>query len=314
MKKIIILALAAAGVAYGGAKLYLHHRVGEEVDAALKAMSAFVDVEYANISSTLSGELTLDDVKVRLPGARDEIHMARIGIDTPSFLSLLDLKELARSPMAGSRDMPGYVGVLWEDVSVPAMSDYYETMYRTSIAALGVDDADEAATECVGKYGSFSPRALAGLGYRELIMSGRVIVRQQDGQFGLELESDIDDMWDMTGSVTLVGNMLSMPRLENLRLEVTDRSLNARIGRYCAERGLSPEETAAAQLAAFNYVGESLGMVFDEYLLDPYAEFIAGKPTLVVTAEPHQPVSFAQFDLYKPSDIPALLNLTASTN
>ena len=54
------------------------------------------------------------------------------------------------------------------------------------------------------------------------------------------------------------------------------------------------------------------GIEFDEYVLDPYKEFIGGKSTLVVTAKPNEPITISQIDLYKPSDVPALLNLEAT--
>ena len=36
-----------------------------------------------------------------------------------------------------------------------------------------------------------------------------------------------------------------------------------------------------------------------------------GKSTLVITAQPTNPIAFSQIDLYSPSDVPALLNLAA---
>ncbi len=59
-------------------------------------------------------------------------------------------------------------------------------------------------------------------------------------------------------------------------------------------------------------IGEENGIEFDDYLIDPYMEFIVGKSTLVVTAKPNVPIAVSQIDLYKPSDVPALLNLKAT--
>ena len=97
-----------------------------------------------------------------------------------------------------------------------------------------------------------------------------------------------------------------------MRLEMTDRSLNERVADYCARRGLSAEEILQAQLDAFKFIGVENGVEFDEYVLDPYLEFIGGKSTLIVTARPNEPVAMSQIDLYKPSDVPALLNLEAT--
>ena len=93
---------------------------------------------------------------------------------------------------------------------------------------------------------------------------------------------------------------------------MTDRSLNERVSEYCEQLGLSPEETLQARLDALHFLGESNGIVFDEYVIGPYKEYLAGKTTLVVTAQPANPVNLTQIGLYKPSDVPALLNLSAT--
>ena len=95
-------------------------------------------------------------------------------------------------------------------------------------------------------------------------------------------------------------------------MEYTDRSLNERIRRHCANTGLTKDEIITAQLDAFKAFGVDNGIEFDEYVIDPYVEFLNGKRTLVITAEPTEPVALSQIDLYKPSDVPALLKLEAT--
>ena len=96
-----------------------------------------------------------------------------------------------------------------------------------------------------------------------------------------------------------------------MRFEYEDRSLNKRVQRYCGQRGLTPEQTLQAQIAAFQFMGKQNGIVFDEYVMDPYKEFLGGKDSIVITARPTEPVSLTQIKLYNPSDVPALLDLTA---
>ena len=129
-------------------------------------------------------------------------------------------------------------------------------------------------------------------------------------------------MFDLDASLTLAGNMIEemskglryRPKLSSMYIEMTDRSLNQRVAKYCAQRGLSEAQTLKAQLDSFKFVGEENGIEFDEFVLDPYTEFLNGKSTLVVTARPSEPIAISQIDLYKPSDVPALLNLEASAH
>jgi hypothetical protein len=46
-------------------------------------------------------------------------------------------------------------------------------------------------------------------------------------------------------------------------------------------------------------------------VLIPYQKFLAGGSKFILTAEPNEPINLSQIDLYKPEDVPALLNLSA---
>ena len=319
MKKAIIFVLLLGGVAFAGTKWHMHKKVGDSVDIAVLMMAPVVEITYEGVSSTLSGELTVDGVRARVTGFNDEIVIDRMGIDTPSFLSLLALADITSNPQAVASDMPEYFGFIAEGVRMPVNADYFREIYKMKLAALGVEDAGDPAAECVGKYG-FSPTALAGLGYSEQVVSVAVIFRQQDSRFVLDISSSADQMWDVDMRMTLVGDMVTelakgtayRPRMSDLRIEYADRSLNERVRKYCASRGLTDDEIIAAQMDAFEFIGQANGIVFDEYMVGPYEEFLGGKTSLVITAKPNEPVSLSQLKLYKPSDVPALLDLTAT--
>ena len=315
MKNFIIWAILIGALGYGGAKFYLHSEVSDAMDMAVLMMSPYANVEYDGVGSTLSGELTIDGVRIRIDGYTDDLTIDRIGIDTPSFLSLISLSDLSSK---GPDAMPEQIGFLIEGMRIPANADYYKDLYEFSLAARGAENADSAAAECTGKYG-FSPVALSALGYQDQVMSMYMSIRDEESRFSFDMQVSMDDMWDMDANVSLAGNMVvemmkgpaSQPRLRDMHVEFTDRSLNERISKYCEQRGLSAAETLRAQIESFEFVGETYGIEFDQYMIDPFKEFVLGKSTLVVTAQPSNPVAFSQIDLYKPSDVPALLNLAA---
>lgn len=319
MKNLVIWAIVLVALGFGGAKWYLHNEVDDAMEMAVMMMSPFARVEYSGVSSTLSGELTIDDVTVLVDDFRDPIHIDRIGIDTPSFLTLLSLADFQEMATAGS--MPDYVGFLVEGVRVPVDADYFGKLHSMRLAQLGVDDAEAPAAKCVGKYG-FSPEALRQLGYDQQVLSFRTRLRHDEAGFYFDVESDMDDMWDVQASVSMAGTFTSAisrgsqyrPKLSELWMEFTDLSLNERVTEYCGRLGLSPEEIFQAQIEAFRFIGEQNGIVFDEYMMEPYEEFLNGKSTLTITARPHEPVGLSQIGLYKPSDVPALLNLSATAH
>jgi hypothetical protein len=316
VKNLLIFLVVVAAGGYLGAKWYLHREVGRTVDTAVLMLSPYAEVDYEAVDSTLTGELAVEGVRVRLDGFGDTIVIDRLGIDTPSFLSLIRLTDLAaQQPDA----MPEYFGVVLEGLHIPAGADYYTKLYQLALEGRGVTEAEDAAVECTGRYG-FSPRALDELGYREQAISASVTVRNQEGRYTFDVGMNLQEMWDLTASITLDGDLMTevsrgkgyRPRLSGMRVEMTDRSLNRRVAEYCVRRGLSADQAVDARVESFRVMGRQYGIEFDDYVLGPYRDYIGGKSTLVVTARPNKPVAFSQIDLYKPSDVPALLNLEAT--
>lgn len=315
MKNFVIWALILAGLGYGGAKLYLHSKVGDTMDTAVLMMSPYADLEYDGVRSTMSGELTIEGIRVKVHEFRDDIYIDRIGIDTPSFISLLQMTDYMSMQGNG---VPDSFGFLVKGLRVPTDADYFDEMYELTAAMRGNKEANDAASMCTGKYG-FSPEVLNELGYSEQVISMSMNVKNQGGRFSVQVQSDIENMWDIDANLTLAGDLASVmingasyrPRLSDLTIDYTDRSLNDRVRKYCSRLGLTNEQTLKAQMDAFEFYGETNGIVFDEYMLEPYAEFLAGKDRIVITAKPNEPIAMSQIDLYKASDVPALLNLEA---
>lgn len=318
MRNLVIIALLIALGGYFGIKWKLHNDVESGVDMAVLIMKPYVAIEYDGVSSTLTGELTIDGIRGRVHGYQDEFSIARVGIDTPSFLSLMKFGDMQSVMMARKGMLPEYFGVILEGLKMPVDADYAHTLHATQIAALGASDAGEPANECTGRYG-FSPQALVAMGYEEYGLSFSARFRQDGGQYGVEIHSAAADMWDMDATLLLAGNMMRefalgpgyRPKLREMEIVYSDRSLKDRVSDYCRQLGLSSDETLQAQVDAFGYVGRQAGIEFDDYVMAPYREFLVGKSTLVVTAKPPEPVALSSIALYKPSDVPALLQLSA---
>ena len=318
MRNLVIVLLVLAVGGYFGIKWKLHSDVESGVDMAVLMMKPYVAIEYDGISSTLSGELTIDGIRGRVQGYKDGFSIGRFGIDTPSFLSLMKIGDMQSLMRSRNNAMPEYFGVILEGLRMPVDADYGHTLHATQIAALGVSDADEPANVCTGKYG-FSPQALVAMGYDEYDLTFNARFRQDDARYGVEIHSGSAGMWDVDATLTLAGNMTSelamgpayRPKLAEMEIVYNDRSLKDRVSAYCQRLGLSPEAALEAQVDAFRYIGNQVGIEFDDYVMAPYLEFLGGKSTLVVTANPLDPIPLSSIALYKPSDVPALLQLSA---
>lgn len=317
MKKLVVLVLLAAALAYGGATWTMHSKVSKSLDQLVMLASPYAQISYGGIRSTLGGELTVENVSIDFNDFTDSVSIGRIGIDTEHFFALLEMNDFVSMQ---SRTVPDYFGFIVEDVRIPVTADYYREMFRLLKEASGDDGAIVTAEACAGQQG-FSPALLADLGYTEQVFSMRMGFRQRDDGVLVSVSTNVEAMWEANVDLEIAGGFAPglvaagayKPRMSSMRLEYTDLSLNERIRRHCREQGLSEEEILAAQLDAFMQFGAENGIEFDEYVVDPYLEFLKGKDTLVITAAPSEPIALSQIDLYKPSDVPALLQLEAST-
>ncbi len=316
MKKLIVWGIVLFGGSYLGAKFYLHYRVSSDLDNMLVMVSPFADVKYSGISSTMGGTLSIDNIEVTVNGYRDPIRADKISLVTPGFWHLMGLNNLG-SDMVSS-EIPESLGFSIVGFQSSMDSDIVKTLYSfgQQKAASGVEV--DVAAECTGKYG-FSPAMLQDLGYKDLIADLYVGYRKNGANMIVDVRTSVKDMYDMNFELTLDGAVspqaMAMgtyrPKLVDARLEYVDQSLDERTTELCERAGLSQEEVIAAKLDAFSSLGEDRGIVFDDQITAPYKEFIAGKSTFVLTARPNEPVNMSQIGLYKPSDVPALLNLTA---
>lgn len=318
MKNLIIWAIIVGTVGYGGSKFLLHHKVEKGVDGAVLMMSPFVNIEYDGVSSTMTGELTIDGIRATVSGFKDQIYIERLGIDTPSYFSLLSLTDVTQKFQSPDDLIPDYFGFIAEGVRMSVNADYVRKLHNEYVKLVQASDADNPAAACTGKYG-FSPEVLTRLGYSEQIVSVSAHFRRGDSDYSVAMSSTVEDMWNFDAELTLAGDMVSemskgsryRPRMSAMRVEYVDQSLNDRVADYCGRLGLSEEDIIAAQLDKLQFIGKEYGIEFDEYVVEPYTEFLQGKSTLVVTADPSEPVSISQIGLYKPSDVPALLDLSA---
>ena len=317
MKKLLILVVLVAALGYGGATWMLHSKVGDSMDSLVLLAAPFAKIEYGGIRSTLGGELTIENVTIDFNDFSDDLEIGRVGIDTEHFLALLEMNDFLSMQ---SREVPDYFGFIVDDVRLPSDADYFLAAFRALEEAAGEAYPDDPAARCSGQAG-LSPELLAELGYAEQRFSMRMGFERADRGVSVNIDTRVEDMWDAHIDLDIAGDVSPQalmaqayrPRMSSMRLEYTDLSFNERVRQNCIRQGLSEEEILTAQLDAFRQFGMDNGIEFDEYVIEPYMEFLKGKDTLVITATPNEPVALSQIDLYKPSDVPALLQLEAST-
>lgn len=316
MKKLIVWSVFLLGGFYFSAKFYLHYSVSRDLDKMLIMVSPFADIDYSGVSSTMGGTLSIDNIRVTVNGYRDPIRAEKLSLVTPGFWYLMDLSNIG-SNMASDK-VPESLGFEIIGFESAVDSDLLKMIYKMGQEKASREVELDAAAECTGKYG-YTPAILQDLGYKDLVADLRLSYQKNGNNMIVDVSTSVQEMYDLNFQLTLDGAMSPQamatgayrPKLVDARLEYVDQSLDERTSKLCARAGLSNDEVIAAKLDAFASMGEDSGIVFDDQITEPYREFLAGKSSFVMTARPNEPVNMSQISLYKPSDVPALLNLEA---
>jgi len=318
MKKIAVMAMLVGVIVIAGAKFYLHHQVTSNLDRAILLVKPFADIKYEGVSSTLSGELSVEGFSARIGTFSDSVEIDKISILTPGFWFLLNLGDMDQHTADGNASIPESFGLAIEGLRANVSDDFMKTFVEATRQSVPAMVEDDAIGQCVGKYG-YSVAALKSLGYDEIVISMSMGYRRENGRLLVDMWAAMADMFSMQIDLTLDGNMTTesiargafRPRMISGRIEYEDHSLIARTRKMCRSKGFSDEQLIAAELDTFQSAGIQSGIAFGESMLESYEEFLTAGSIFIIEANPLGPINLSQIDLYKPTDVPALLNLTA---
>jgi hypothetical protein len=313
MRMVIVIAvLLVAG--FFGAKVYVEHRAADGIDAAVRQLRPFVDLRYGDVTASITGELKVERINGKVEGFDDSFSVDTITLVTPGFRFLLGMDRRMRD-----FDVPDSFGIELAGLRMPVGADFLEAL-DTRRKELGSGELTPAEA-CIGAYG-FTPDELRALGYEELASDLRVAYRRKDNRLVVAVASHNEDMYDVDLALTFDGisdptelARGAAPVLIEGRVDYVDRSLNGRIMKSCTEKhGVPAEEVLAAQQAEIQTLARTYRMELDPAILDPYTQFLQGKQRFTLISKPLEPVDLRHVKLYKPSDVPNLLNLMAEAN
>lgn len=311
MRTLLVLVAVAAVGGVLGSKYYIQYKAAQDLDALLVQASPIVELRYESVVATLSGELRVEGVTVRVPQFDDALVVDAVSVVTPGFLFLLGFDSRDRQAQ-----FPERLGIRLDGLRASLDADYMsvlDDLREAQIGALELTPADV----CAGTYG-FTAASLRELGYHELDVDLDVEFRRDRERLVVDIGARTESMYDFALSLTLgsIAEPMALmrgqrPQLVAGRLDYVDRSLNARVLRRCADEQVSAEEVLAAQLRELQTLARSSGMELDELIIEPYRDFLLGKQRFTLISQPPRPVDLTRISLYKPSDVPNLLNLTA---
>jgi hypothetical protein len=309
MRNLIVAAVVIGVGGFFGAKYYVQYKTAKDLDAMLVQVRPFVDLEYDEVVATMNGELRVEDVTVRMPQFHDSFTIDSVGLQTPGVLFLLgfDRRKL---------EIPERLGVAFTGLRMSADADFMravEELSAPAVEAVALTEADRCASSA-----GFTPGMLRRLGYQQIVADLSLSYRREGTKLVMRLGTDVENMYDVDVEFTLEGiqDPTAMargakPLFVGGRIDYVDQSLNGRIVKHCAEQQVAPEDVIAVQLRDVHELARRSGMELDALIIQPYTDFLLGKQRFTLISQPPKPIDLTRLGLYKPSDVPNLLNLTA---
>ncbi len=309
------------GAAYGGLKLYLHHRYSTALDAAIAEASPFVGIRYQGLSTTLGGELSVEGVTVT-PHAEftDRLRIEAVRVVTSGLQDLINIgKRVERG------EIPQKLRLVVEGVEVP-MDGF--TMGR-------LDESTDAVNSRIAKYVTpgcgdiqhIGPRYYPELGYQRLVSDfslgyeldesrGAMIIDLQGAMRGMASVS-VHTVVTGIASPSVQAAMMSGPPSASL-MEITyrDDSLTDRVNQFCAARsGLSVEAYIDQETRRdSDYYALTWGIIPSPGLLEAYRKFLQRPGEVRMVMDPGSAIDTRSLGAYRPEDLPALLGLVVYVN
>ncbi|NNF95479.1 MAG: hypothetical protein HKM94_00955, partial [Halobacteria archaeon] len=320
LKYFVLGLLVVVVLAYGGVKAYMYYSLKNKMDLLAQQFSLFGQLKYGDLTNSVKGSLAVEDLEIRIHGMDDELRIKAIRYQTPNLLYLLQANkkfEEGRIPESLSLSIEGLnLGLFGE------FTDRLEQIVsELNFQLQGVNPL------CGGRL-FFGPRELRDMGYEEITGDIQIGYRfdPANAHIVVDITSSTQDMAAarIQGIIERISDtsFISMmqpghqPRLGKVTVNYTDQSYTKRHTEYCA--GLSKlglnEYIAAEANQQPVYYSYTWGIVPGLALRQAYGAFLTNPGQIDVSLELPESVTPDNVRLFKPEDIPGLLNLQVSVN
>jgi len=311
MKKILLLVVLVAAV-IGGIKGFIYYKVTDQLDEAIAILSPFAQISYEAVSSDLNGGVTVEGVKVKAYGNGlnvdiDEIAVKFLNIQTLLFIGD-DLKK---------QKVPEEMSLSLRHVRMDLQS---LKPYMTMLQAQSQQPFQDYSLLGCGELSKADPlKVLQQLGYSELDSSMNLGYSWDRASKNLTIKSAFS--WhEMTGSEAIIDlgqvaalsamAMMSEPELKRISVSLEDEGYNARLVEHCAaSQDISGDDFIVLHMAMLRSALAEQGVQLGENLYEVYRYYLNSEGPLKFQMYPDSMQQLANMDMFKPSDLPALLGL-----
>lgn len=312
MKKALLLLVLLPVAAIAAVKGFIYYKVTSQLDDAIATASAFAQISYEDVSSTLGGEVLVEGVKVKGYGTDLQVSIDEVGVKFPDLKTLLfigeDLKKQRVPEQMGFKlnhlrmdlqDLKPYMTMvqsqpdqLMQQYSLLGCTDLEQTDPISVLQQLGYSEVDGSIT----------------MGYR-WDRSSKHLVFDTDATWHEMSTSSVSIQLDSIAALTAAA-MVSAPELQSISVSVQDEGYNKRLIKHCAgSQNISEQDFVNIHMATLKSALAEQGIRLGENLFDVYRYYLNVEGPLTFKMYPGSMQQLASLQMYKPADIPALLGL-----
>lgn len=320
LKYILLGIVLAPLLLYGIVKLYLNYQLNDFMDTLAKRGRPFVSIKHGAVSTSLSGEASVHDVNIYISNTDDVVRIDQVTYNTPNIWYLL--RDLGRvdnnkTPMSLHLNLKGLRMDLYGNLT-DKMED---TINSLNLDLTGVNKL------CGGRL-FMGPREYRDMGYEEIIIDGDIGYDVDDitEEIAINMDLSFRDMGSYHLATVVSGFNGSpfaasvphphKPKVGAFKISYTDKSYAKRFVKYCSGLSkMSEAEFIAAEAAQSPaYFANLVGFVPGPGIRAAYKDLLSNPGKIEVTLEWPEAVEPENLHLYKPKDIPRLLNLAVLVN
>lgn len=275
MKKVFIAVLLIPVILYGGIKGALWFSSKQAMDNLARNLSAFADLKYEKIETSLQGSVTVNNLSLYSALIDDRVTIRAIKLKTDDIFSLLTLKN-----KINNNEIPKSLLIHIQGVEMNMDGNIAQTFTAPDTAP---NIGDNLATLACGNTKRFDAQALQDMGYHSILADFIFQFNYDESRRKMDLTfiENLDRLFSakMTTTISNISQIPSfytssnLPRLGIVQVSYDDDTLTDRKITYCAKQNQSTEaEYIEKHVNLFNLYLKQIGVNLGPELLSAYKE------------------------------------------
>lgn len=314
MRKSVGLLISLVGI-LSGMTVYFWYDTRIHLKYLMSTLKPFAEVRYSYIYASPFGSAGIKGLEILPYGADDKFLINKVALQGKNLFSLLTINRAL-----GRGQLPKAMHLVIEDVQIPLDSGLLQNRLGEPSLQLPFE-----FTRC-GEVVSLGATEFQALGYDTFHLDLGLVYNINELRPSMQLTIKLNHRAMLATTtearLTLPQSMLSLsdlvtlsPRLTDLNVTLTDRSLMERLNRFCSEKEtMSVSAYRDEQVRYLQNFLQAQGIIFNPDLTALYKEFMTRGGQIKITASPQRDLPLRELINKNLKDTLDVLDLAMTVN